>query len=147
MCVCLELKIWLPWKRDVTALELYGFNWNFSVNAREGSTTLRRVCAHMWLVKKFRHVCSCDITLVSTSQEKTRQKHVNSPSTIWHAACYNKVNNFPLVFNYQLSYNHHHHHHYHYYYHYYYYYYYYSYYYYYYYHYYYYYYYNMFVCL
>ena len=23
MCVCLELKIWLPWKRDVTALELY----------------------------------------------------------------------------------------------------------------------------
>ena len=25
MCVCLELKIWLPWKRDVTALELYSY--------------------------------------------------------------------------------------------------------------------------
>ena len=51
----------------------------------------------MWLVRNFRHVYNCDIALASTSQQNTP---IN-PCTIWHAACYNRVNDF----NYQLSYN------------------------------------------
>ena len=81
MCICLELKIWLPWKRDVTALELYCTYTNEnSDNGNQKATSEYEFCTNAQGMREY-----TERTLKSETSldlEKLNNSEILKPTTL-----------------------------------------------------------------